>query len=102
MKKAAETVLGDALECMESDAADTVFSEVYKDIAMNGEHLFNASTLVCLAKDPSGEDPCLGQYYFSKATRPLSIVNSDNRLIASAMRLRWESHLAEYIQERRQ
>ena len=32
----------------------------------------------------------MGEYYSPSDTRPLSIVNTDNRIIASAMRLTWE------------
>jgi len=101
-KEIGENILLDVIECMESDTAEEDFLEAYKDEAKQGEHLFNTSTLVCLPKDPSGEDPSMGKYYLAKATRPLSIVNSDNRLIASAMRIRWETQLAQYVKERQQ
>ena len=38
-------------------------------------------------KKPSGSDPIVGDYYLPSATRPLSLVNTDNRLIASALRI---------------
>ena len=38
----------------------------------------------------------LGDFYAPKATRPLSLANTDNRLMASAARIRVES-IMEYI-----
>ena len=43
-----------------------------------------------LPKKIAGVDPLLGDYYTAADTRPLVIVNTDNRLLASAMRVRME------------
>ena len=58
---------------------------------------FNASYLCCLPKKPSGTDPNLGEYYLPSATRPLSLVSTDNRLIASALRIAIEGHIEKVI-----
>ena len=55
---------------------------------------FNASFLCCLPKKPSGHDPVEGDYFKPSATRPLSLVNTDNRLVAGAFRLLLEPHIA--------
>ena len=78
-------------EISEDPRAEDVFNSAYEDEAEVGHHNLNLSTLVCLPKDPTGEDPQIGTYFAPKATRPLSIVNCDNRLIASAMRSRWKT-----------
>jgi hypothetical protein len=39
----------------------------------------------------------VGDYFAADATRPLAIVNTDNRLIASAYRLRWEPILEPWV-----
>ena len=44
----------------------------------------------------------VGTYYSADATRPLSIVNTDNRLLASAARLAWEPLLAPLISDDQQ
>ena len=58
----------------------------------------NHSRLICLPKKPTGtlaDDTC---YYSPEATRPLSIVNTDNRLIAAAVKINlhdtWESWIS--------
>ena len=58
---------------------------------------FNASFLCCLPKKPSGHDPIEGDYFKPAATRPLSLVNTDNRLIAGAFRLLLEPHIASVV-----
>ena len=49
----------------------------------------NLSTLCCLPKKPIGSDPLLGDYYRAGDTRPLSIVNCDNRLVANSGMAPW-------------
>ena len=61
------------------------------------EHEFNLAILCCLPKKPTGTDPEIGQYFAAEATRPLAIVNTDNRLIASAFRIRWEPALEPWV-----
>ena len=41
-------------------------------------------------------------WHLTGDTRPLSIVNCDNRVVASAMRLRWEALLDRYTKSRQQ
>ena len=66
------------------------------------EHLprdFNTGFLCCLPKKPSGYDPALGDPYAPNATRPLSLVNTDNRLMASAARIRVEPTMESVISD---
>ena len=95
-------ILWNVYEISEDARAEEIFNSAYQDEAEVGHHNFNLSTLVCLPKDPTGEDPQVGTYFAPKATRPLSIVNCDNRLIASAMRIRWENQFKGFIRERQQ
>eukprot|EP00973_Karenia_brevis_P015642 2140173-Karenia_brevis.AAC.1 len=46
---------------------------------------FNEGFLSCIPKKPTGIDE-RGPYFAAKDTRPLSVVNTDNRLIAGAYR----------------
>ena len=95
-------VLWDAYEVTEEEDAEATFVAAYEDEAEIGQHNFNLSSLACLPKEPTGEDPVKGAYYKPQSTRPLSIVNCDNRLIASAMRIRWEKQLKYFIRDRQQ
>ena len=61
------------------------------------EHEFNLGTLCCLPKKPTGVDNDLGEYYAPESTRPLSIVNTDNRLIANSYRYCWEAIFAHWV-----
>ena len=83
---------------MEKGEAEATFIEAYQDECQEGERNYNATTSVCLPKEATGEDVELGAYYAPSVTRPLSIVNADNRIIASAMRARWEEHLKSMLE----
>ena len=48
---------------------------------------FNQVFLCCLPKKVSGKCSVHGDFYDPQNTRPLSLVNTDNRLIANALRL---------------
>ena len=47
---------------------------------------FNRAFLFCLPKKPSGQDPVHGDFYAPQNTRPLSLVDTVNRLIANSYR----------------
>ena len=55
--------------------------------------------MVFLSKKAAGTDRILGDFYTAADTRPLVIVNTDNRIIASALRIRLEHGLAKWISE---
>ena len=62
-------------------------------------HDFNVGSIVFLPKKPAGNDPLFGDYYTAADMRPLTIVNTDNRLITNAYRLRAEPALAAWISD---
>ena len=64
--------------------------QAYRDRCEEGTHTFNQSLLCCLPKKPSEIDPDHGEVYIGEDTRPLALVNTDNRIIASAARICWE------------
>ena len=64
--------------------------EAYMHEELSEGHEFNASILCCLPKKRTGVDAEHGDYYEAAATRPLAIVNIDNRVIANAARACWE------------
>ena len=94
-------LLGVARQLERKDAPE-VLQQACADESDTGTHGYNLGTLVCLPKAPTGEDPELGTYFRAADTRPLSIVNCDNRIVANSMRLRWEEHLCEFVRERQQ
>jgi len=57
--------------------------------AGEGQHAFNLSLLAVIGKAPAGEERGV-PYYDPGGLRPLSLVNCDNRLVASAARFLWE------------
>ncbi len=45
---------------------------------------FNIAHLCCLPKKPERVDETMGDIFEAQGTRPLSVVNTDNRLIAAS------------------
>ena len=85
-------VLWDAMaELHEADALD-ILNEAYR-----GAHEFNAGIMVCLPKSAVGVNEEGEDIYDAASTRPLSIVNTDNRLMCSAARLRWEKAFSTWV-----
>ncbi len=50
-----------------------------------------------LPKKPSGQDETGQPWYLASDTRPLCIVDTANRLIANAARMRWEAILTPWL-----
>ena len=89
-------LLYEATKALGSDDGARMLQEA--EIASDEKgHTFNLALLCCLPKKPIGIDPILGEFYSPASTRPLAIVNTDNRLIASAMRRRWESIFNKWV-----
>ena len=60
------------------------------------QQLFKAS---CLPKTPSRTDAVQGDMYAPSKTRPLSIVNTGNRIIANAYRLMMEPIIGMWVSD---
>ena len=91
------TVLYDVALELQYENSATLLGMAYGTAAEGGKHDFNLGVLCCLPKKIAGAHAGMGDYYGASDTRPLSIVNTDNRLIASAMRLAWEPILSKWI-----
>ena len=102
MKGFGASVLLSVARLLESEDAAETMRQAYADECDGTGHGYNLGTLVCLPKAPTGDDPELGAFYQASDTRPLSVVNADNRLVASAMRWRWEEHFGAYVRDRQQ
>ena len=95
-------ILHGAAAALEGPSWKEQLNDGFHDEAPSGTHTFNLGTLVCLPKKAAGENEEVGTYYTAGGTRPLSIVNTDNRLIANAARLRWEGLLSGWITKNQQ
>ncbi len=89
---------------MGNTAIDAIFGAMQK-ICDNGglrdleEHYPNFNECLCfmLPKKPSGHDDAHGNFYDADATRPISVANTDNRVMANAMRYAIEPALARWV-----
>ena len=94
--------LYDAATTLQSDDATTMLQQMHGSDARPEGHSFNLGLLICLGKKPHSEHPEYGQVFQPSSTRPLSIVNTDNRLLANAARLRWEQLLNPWVSPQQQ
>ena len=85
-------VLWDAMAEMHEANALDILEEAY-----GGEHEFNAGVMACLPKSSIGVTEDGEDIYDAASTRPLSIVNTDNRLMCGAARLRWETIFNKWV-----
>ena len=98
----ATQILHDAATALQSDQAITLLQEIHGDDTRPENHEFNLGLLICLGKKPHSTHPEHGEVFRPGSTRPLSIVNTDNRLLANAARLRWERLLNPWISPQQQ
>jgi len=104
-KKLGETAVDILLEVaigLCSMSGREMLRDACRDRCQDGWHDFNLSLLCCLPKKPYGVDPEQGEYYRGEDTRPLALVNTDNRIIANAGRIVWEPILNQYISKAQQ
>ena len=82
-------VLYDMTKLLQRDDGTELLRKGYEGIKTEDgyTHAYNSSVLCCLPKTPAGEDPSLGIFYSAADTRPLSLVNVDNRCVSREIRL---------------
>ena len=90
-------VLYNVFDTLSGDDAVEKLVAAYEGMSPEQSHEFNLSILCLLPKKPTGVDETLGTYFHPKDTRPLSISNVDNRLLASAARVAWEPILERWV-----
>lgn len=91
-------VLEDALRELMLEGSDVALARSYgSSDSRFGVCDFNASLLVLLPKKPAGVDPVAGDYHAPEDTRPLMLVDTSNRLLASALRYAVEPGIARMI-----
>ena len=97
------SILYDVATCLGTAEAPQHLNTAYQDgDTTTTGHQYNHSTLVCLPKKSTTSTADGTKAYTPNNTRPLSIVNCDNRIVASAARNRWEGHLSAWILPRQQ
>ena len=93
--------LFDAAVDMSQSDGPACLSELYTDPAFPDQS-FNSSLMVFLPKAPTGHAAEYGDFYAPGDTRPLNITNTDNRLLANAVRYRVEPLLSEWVSDMQQ
>ena len=92
-------VLFDVFQVLSSESAYETLVEAFKGLSSERSHDFNVSILCLLPKKITGQDVEMGSYFHPNDTRPLSVSNVDNRLLASAARIAWEPILEKWVSE---
>ena len=90
-----------ALALSKADNRDMLHEVFYVNNTTHKHH-DNESTMVCLPKKSTTQTPNGTPAFTTNNTRPLNIVNADNRLVASAARNRWEKMLGPWVLDRQQ
>jgi len=94
------TVLTDTLRAMMAEGSEeTMLMEYGSGDNRFGDCDFNGSLLVLLPKKTSGHDPAAGAFYDPGDTRPLMLVDTSNRLLASALRHALEPAIEKLVGE---
>ena len=89
-------VLFDAAAAMAKPDFPARIREAYR-LSEGEDHPFNLGILVCIPKKVVEEHPEHGPVFTAGGTRPLSIVDTANRILANAYRYRWEPPLAAWV-----
>ena len=85
-----------AAQAMEKEDAAWEIPEAFADEG-SGHNLYNRGTLCCIPKGNGEATEAGGRAWSPANTRPLSIVDMDNRIIALAFRRRWEGHINRWV-----
>ena len=90
-------VLSGALSDLAAENFEDLLTDACRDEPGLLQHSFNLALLYCIPKKPTGHDDAMGDYFTPDHTRPLSVVNTDNRLLANACRMAWEAMLSPWV-----
>jgi hypothetical protein len=86
--------LWEALQELGGDDVEAKLDDAYRD--EDGCN-FNLGLLACIPKQTTGVTAAGVQYVSPADTRPINMVDTSSRLLASAARLRWEGHLERWL-----
>ena len=96
------SILHDVATALSQHDFQHTLSTAYHDTADSHPHHYNHSTMVCLPKKPHTTTGDGTPTYMASNTRPLNVVNADNRIVASAARHKWERALSDWVLPRQQ
>ena len=82
---------------MQELSADDVLERMEDAYEDEASCAFNLSLLTCIPKQTAGTTAEGNPIVAAEDTRPISMVDTANRLLANAARLRWEVHLGMWI-----
>ena len=95
-------VLLDVTTALTQDNFQATLHQAYHDTADTHPHHYNYSTMACLPKKSHASTSDNIPAFYPCNTRPLNIVNTDNRIVASSARHAWEAHFAAWVLPRQQ
>ena len=95
--RSAEKALLEVAQNMENEDFASTPQAAHSDRTLDGIHDFNLGLLFCIPKTATFEDPILGSVYAAEATRPISVTDVSNRILASAYKRRWEPIISCWI-----
>lgn len=89
-------------QALEAGNVAAELNDAYAD-EPDDKHAFNVSILCCIPKRRNSSDSEEACAVIADSTRPLSLVDVANRIVAAAYKMRWEPRLASWIsaQQRR-
>lgn len=96
-----ETLLA-VTQALSKDNFKDTLTAAYHDTADDHPHHYNYSFMACLPKKSHSTTHDGTPIFTANNTRPLNVVNTDNRIVASAARNCWETNLADWILPRQQ
>lgn len=98
MGRTANKVLYEVASDMQHQDFNDQLIQAYSD-RRPGEHEFNTNLLFCIPKKPTLIDQAAGPVYKADGTRPISVADFTNRIIAAAFKRRWEPILGKWVSE---
>ena len=94
-------VLSDAAHALARETATEDIRTAYADEDTGGDqeggHAFNLGVLCCIPKRPVECHQEFGDVYTAEGTRPLSLVDVSNRILAGAYKEHWEGILGGWV-----
>ena len=95
-------VLYDVTTALTRDDYQELLQQAYHDTQDDHPHHYNYSTMVCLPKKSHTTTSSNKPAFYPQNTRPLNIVSTDNRIVASSARYAWEATFSSWVLPRQQ
>ena len=76
---------------------DTITKGFEEYGCIDPSHAFNLAVMTCIPKAPAGRTDNGEDCLRPEDTRPVCIVDTANRLLASAIKIKWEPHINQMV-----